>query len=336
MTGREEDSETPFLGTGFEAIGLELADAGRDLNLATDKRDEIEQQMDDAIAAAVAPFVGPLRDAKVQLGELEGLLKPEVIAEKIKETDFEGLSLTALDLILRRSNTTLTNFSEGIKDLALGINDFRGDQSARHLKELRGFSEFERDLRQATDENDKLPVGVFKIGWEEHTDSQAEFEGRDSRTGIYVKDIEATIGLASADALSLEHQDISPEGVVLPVFQVSSIMLGLQKAILIKGYTDWGQRKSKLTDLEQTDIELLAARDSVARHYIDTAINWRQSANRNFPLVDSKKPNTIENNRFIVWGGTLSSVINRLMEDEYVPRTAKANLVEAKNRIVSV
>jgi hypothetical protein len=221
-------------------------------------------------------------------------------------------------------------------EIAVGTNGFKGEQSARHLVELRGICELERDLRQATDDNDKLSVGVFRIGWEEHTDSQAEFEGRDSSTGVYVKDIEATIGLASADALSLEHQDISPEGVVLPVFQVSSIILGLQKAILINGYSDWGERKSKLTDIEQTDIELLSARDSVARYYIDPAINWSQSADRNFPLLDSKKPNPIEKNRFIVWGETLANVIDRLMEDEYTHRTAKANLAEAKNRIVSV
>lgn len=336
MTVREEEFGSPFFGTGFEDIGVELADAGREHNLATDRLETIEQKRNEAVAEAEAPFVGLLRDARAYLRGVEGLLKPEVIAEKIKDSDIDGLSLTALDLILRRGNRAITDFSEDVIDIALGTNGIKGEQSARHLVELRGFCELERNLRQATDDNDKLPVGVFKIGWEEHTDSQAEFEGRDSRTGIYVKDIETTIGLASADALSLEHQDISPEGVVLPVFQVSSIMLGLQKAILIKGYSDWGERKSELTYIEQTDIELLAARDSVARHHIDTAINWSQSADRNFPSVDSKKPNSIDKNRFIVWGGTLSSVINRLMEDEYVPRSAKANLTEAKNRIVSV
>lgn len=328
---------SPFEGTGFELLDSELADTSRAIATTRTELQTIEEQRKEAIAAAELPFKQPLQEARTQLTELEKATSPDAVAERIRELDLDEISLTALDIILRSSRLSILEFAEGIRNLK-GITDrdqYNASRAIKQLKTLGGFRSFMSDLEAITVDgrSEGLHVGVFSVRWQEETDAQADWEGRNSSTGIFVKQVDATFGIASPDNVSVDPTDISGDDTLMPVWQPKSILLGLTKVLVIRGYSDWGEPKAELIEKPEATITLLSAPTDQERAVSGTmAIDWIQSTEGGHNVVNATTQSS-HKDHFIVWGDRLDATISKLATDQKVVRGARHHLPLVKNAL---
>lgn len=319
--------------TIFDGISNEMSQKLAVVSEAEARVAELLTQRDEAVRAAQAPFMQPLRAAAEALQAAQTEASTEQLLKQLRELAIDETERDAFSLILKRSGVSPENFAKQYVD-ALKGDELSRDWTEPTLQKINGFAAFYRTLLEF---NTTVPVLAVRIGWQAVYDAQAEFEGKPARTGEYEKECSLIFGnvakedviIECAESNSAFGQSGEPVGVRLHFKEAGKSLVSQQEC---------GRVESELKETTQCKLVLVSSRDVEFEQplgFYDSPVDWSAGPEFDFSMVEDHPLNpreklTRDARTFIAYGVQINSVLQQLAADEHIPETTKRTLFDFK------
>lgn len=293
--------------------------------------DALIGQRDDAVAAAAKPFDGSIKDKRRELDALVAHDTATDVKRAILDyiNDLNPVDRAAFGLMLE-ADQTLDEFTSDLVRLAKEGLDH---QTHAHMM-LGNFSVWQAFTTDLATGDQPTPVGLLSLDWFEELDVQAQFEGRDSSTGVFHKIVRGHFGLSTSESLEVITKPQDPDS-VFDVQIPNAVQLAIGGFRYMCEKYDFGYVAGvEVHDMRDNEKLSLIGRNA-------ERINWMASRDGDFE-VERGRPRFVGGSSpvefavpkvVLLHGDGLRQGLERLMNDDQVDRTIKPALIEELGRI---